>query len=96
MNRPLDVGGFRLFQSSYRLGQGHEPDLTVLSVSRDPGVPIVYVSFGLIVLGIAWYVRGQGRRSKLRAGASRPSPRRSGAGDPGGHLRAGAEGSALG
>jgi cytochrome c biogenesis protein ResB len=64
MNRPLDEAGFRLFQSSYRLGQGRGPDMTVLTVSRDPGVPIVYASFGLIVLGIAWYVSGPGRRRK--------------------------------
>ena len=64
MNRPLDVAGFRLFQSSYRLGQGGGPDLTVLTVSRDPGVPTVYFSFTLIVLGIAWYVRGPGQKRK--------------------------------
>jgi hypothetical protein len=67
MNRPLDEAGFRLFQSSYRLGQGRGPDMTVLSVSRDPGVPIVYSSFGLIVLGIAWYVSRQGRKRKPSA-----------------------------
>jgi hypothetical protein len=72
MNRPLDVAGFRLFQSSYQLGQGRGPDLTVLSVSRDPGVPIVYSSFALIVLGIAWYVRGPGRKHKPAEPAADP------------------------
>jgi hypothetical protein len=95
MNRPLDVAGFRLFQSSYQLGQGHEPDLTVLSVSKDPGVPIVYVSFGLIVLGIAWYVRSQGRRSKRSAGASGRSASRVGAGNPARHSRPNVEDPAL-
>jgi hypothetical protein len=78
MNRPLDVAGFRLFQSSYRLGQGGGPDLTVLTVSRDPGVPIVYFSFVLIVLGIAWYVRGPGRKRKPYGHASSRSASRSG------------------
>jgi hypothetical protein len=81
MNRPLDVAGFRLFQSSYQLGQGRGPDLTVLSVSYDPGVPIVYLSFGLIVLGIAWYVRGHGRRPKPSARASSRSTGHSVTGD---------------
>jgi cytochrome c-type biogenesis protein CcsB len=58
MNRPLDVAGFRLFQSSYQLGRRGEPDTTILTVSYDPGVPIVYVSFVLIILGIAWGLRG--------------------------------------
>jgi hypothetical protein len=82
MNRPLDVAGFRLFQSSYRLGQGGGPDLTVLTVSRDPGVPIVYFSFTLIVLGIAWYVRGPGRRRKPTSDASGRSAGRSGSDEP--------------
>jgi len=81
MNRPLDVAGFRLFQSSYRLGQGGGPDMTVLSVSYDPGVPIVYLSFGLIVVGIAWYVRGPGRKPKASARASIRSTGRFGRGD---------------
>jgi hypothetical protein len=82
MNRPLDVAGFRLFQSSYRLGQGGGPDLTVLTVSRDPGVPIVYFSFTLIVLGIAWYVRGPGQRRKPSSDASSRSASRSGSDEP--------------
>jgi cytochrome c-type biogenesis protein CcsB len=58
MNRPLDVAGFRLFQSSYQLGRGGVPDATILTVAYDPGVTLVYVSFALIILGIAWGLRG--------------------------------------
>ena len=71
MNRPLDEAGFRLFQSSYRLGRGDRPDATILSVSYDPGVPVVYTSFALIVIGIAWYVQGQRRRLKFSSRATR-------------------------
>jgi len=76
MNRPLDVAGFRLFQSSYRLAEAGRPNATVLSVSYDPGVPIVYASFGLLILGIAWGLRVP--RPKV-AHASQPKPAR----DPG-------------
>jgi cytochrome c-type biogenesis protein CcsB len=58
MNRPLDVAGFRLFQSSYRPGEAGKPDATILTVAYDPGVPIVYFSFLLLILGIAWGLRG--------------------------------------
>jgi hypothetical protein len=70
INRPLDVAGFRLFQSSYRLGRDGGPDTTVLSVSYDPGVPVVYVSFVLIILGIAWGLRGVRRKAEQRARAT--------------------------
>jgi cytochrome c-type biogenesis protein CcsB len=75
MNRPLDVAGFRLFQTSYRLGEAGKPDMTVLSVSYDPGVPIVYFSFLLLILGIAWGLRGVRPRLDHPAGA--PKRRRS-------------------
>jgi len=58
MNRPLDIGGFRLFQSSYQLGASGRPDTTILSVAYDPGVSIVYGSFVLLIVGIAWGLRG--------------------------------------
>jgi cytochrome c-type biogenesis protein CcsB len=62
MNKPLDQQGFRLFQSSYRLGTDDRPDATILSVSYDPGVAVVYPSFVLLIIGIAWYVqRNSGR-----------------------------------
>jgi hypothetical protein len=70
MNRPLDEQGFRLFQSSYKLGTGNEPDATILSISHDPGVPIVYISFGMLVLGIAWYLRNQSRQAMLLSRAA--------------------------
>ncbi len=70
MNRPLDEQGFRLFQSSYKLGKGNEPDATILSISHDPGVPIVYISFGMLVLGITWYLRNQSRQAMLLSRAA--------------------------
>lgn len=63
MNRPFDTGDFRLFQSSYQLGRDGAADATVLSVSYDPGVPIVYTAFVLLVLGIAWGLRTPGHRA---------------------------------
>ena len=62
MNRPLDYMGYRIFQSSYVSGQGGQPDTTVFSVAYDPGVPVVYASFVFLILGVAWYVMGDGRR----------------------------------
>ena len=50
MNKPLDYGGFSFFQSSYQIDQGRR--LTILSVSRDPGQPIVFTGYVLLVLGM--------------------------------------------
>ena len=62
MNRPLDYMGFRLFQSSYALGSGGRPDMTILSVSYDPGVPVVYAAFAFLIFGVGWYTLGDGRK----------------------------------
>jgi ResB-like family len=64
MNRPLDYMGYRLFQSSYVLGQGGGPDTTVLTVSYDPGVTVVYLAFVLLIFGVAWFSLGDGRKKK--------------------------------
>jgi cytochrome c-type biogenesis protein CcsB len=50
MNHPLEHGGWRLFQSSYRLERGRSA--TVLSASRDPGQPIVFFGYGMLVAGM--------------------------------------------
>ena len=50
MNRELSYAGYRLFQSSYRQEAGRE--MTVLAVARDPGQPIVFWGYGLLVAGM--------------------------------------------
>lgn len=58
MNRPLDHHGYRLFQSSFVPAGPDGLATTVLTVSSDPGASIVYAAMVLLVLGVAWYVRG--------------------------------------
>lgn len=50
MNKPLSFGGFSFFQSSYQIEQGRR--MSILSVSRDPGQPIVFTGYTLLVLGM--------------------------------------------
>jgi len=50
MNRPLSHGGFSFFQSSYQIREGRE--MTILSVARDPGEPVVFVGYVLLVVGM--------------------------------------------
>jgi len=50
MNHPLSHGGYRFFQSSYQIQGGRE--MSILSVSKDPGQPIVFWGYGLLVLGM--------------------------------------------
>ena len=75
MNHELSHAGWRLFQSSYR--QAAERDQTILAVSRDPGEPIVFLGYGLLVGGMITVLAtriGQRRaatRAAARAGAGR-------------------------
>ena len=50
MNREMAYGGYRFFQSSYRETPGR--DQTVLSVSRDPGEPVVFAGYYGLVIGM--------------------------------------------
>jgi len=49
MNHPLKYRGFSLFQSSYIPGP---VETTILSVRNDPGTPLVYAGFIIVVLGV--------------------------------------------
>lgn len=51
MNEPLTYRGWRLFQSSYQQQGGRE--MSVLTVSRDPGKLIVYIGYFLLMGGMA-------------------------------------------
>ena len=50
MNHELAYGGWRFFQSSYRQAPGR--NLTVLSVSKDPGESIVFFGYFMLVGGM--------------------------------------------
>jgi hypothetical protein len=50
MNRPLKVGDYELYQSSYR--EGPQRTASFLSVSRDPGRPIVFAGYIVVLLGM--------------------------------------------
>lgn len=52
MNDPLKYRGYTFYQSSYDVQAGDTSRYTVLSASRDPGVGLVYVGFGMLTLGL--------------------------------------------
>ena len=49
VNSPLSYGGYTFYQSGYN---PKDPDWTSLQVVRDPGVPLVYAGFALMILGL--------------------------------------------
>ena len=50
MNNPLRYRGFSFFQSSYL--EGSTVETTVLSARSDPGTPLVYAGFLIIIAGV--------------------------------------------
>ncbi|MEK7798366.1 MAG: cytochrome c biogenesis protein ResB, partial [Acidobacteriota bacterium] len=50
MNRELSYGSYRFFQSSYQVTDRGEQ--SILQVSRDPGQPIVFAGYVLLVAGM--------------------------------------------
>src|SRR5512139_3446517 len=51
MNHPLHHRGYIFFQSSFVEGR---PMMSILSVARAPGLPLVYLGTTLIGIGIVW------------------------------------------
>ena len=52
MNNPTTFGGYTLYQSSYRQDRGKSASF--LSVSRDPGQPIVFAGYIAMMIGMVW------------------------------------------
>ena len=50
MNHPTKHGGYALFQSRYDLAGGRRS--SILSVSRDPGLPIAYTGYVAMMVGM--------------------------------------------
>ena len=77
MNQPVSIGGFSLFQSSYRQGEGKAT--SVLSVANDPGQPIVFFGYitmlaGMIVVLIT-RMKDRRRAAAARAAAAQRTER---------------------
>jgi hypothetical protein len=67
MNRPASHKGYTLYQSSYQRN-GHQTTST-LSVSRDPGRPVVFAGYAATMLGMALLLV---RRLRSPGGAAGP------------------------
>jgi hypothetical protein len=52
MNNPTSYGGFTFYQSSYQMSG--ERAMSVLSVSRDPGTPVVFTGYIGLLVGMLW------------------------------------------
>jgi len=68
MNHPLEYGGYRFYQSSYR--QDGQQWISFLSVSRDPGQPIVFAGYFGVMAGMVLILitRAFQRRGRTLAG----------------------------
>ena len=74
MNHPLHHRGYIFFQSSFVEGR---PMMSIFSVARAPGLPLVYLGTSLIGVGIVWmfYVKPWlARRQAAAALAARRAP----------------------
>jgi cytochrome c biogenesis protein ResB len=70
MNHPLHHRGYVFFQASFVEGQ---PMMSILSVSRSPGLPLVYAGTALLTVGVAWmfYVKPWLARRQARRAIAR-------------------------
>jgi len=52
MNNPLYYNNFVVYQSSYIEGKNGSSDISIFSVARAPGTPIIYFGSIVMVLGM--------------------------------------------
>jgi len=68
MNEPLAYRGYKVFQSAYHEQPG-QPDVSIFSVGRDPGIPLNYVGAATLVSGIIVMILMQAVRRKKKGKA---------------------------
>lgn len=51
MNEPLEHRGYKIYQSAYKIVEG-QPEISVFSVARDPGIPLKYGGSLVMIAGI--------------------------------------------
>ncbi len=66
VNHPLTHGGFSLYQSEY---DPDDPTFSGFEVVSDPGLPLVYAGFVIMILAVAWVIIGVPIARRLRPAA---------------------------
>lgn len=66
VNKPLTVGGWKIYQYSYDEERGRWSEVSVLELVTDPWQPFVYAGIGLLALGaiLLFLTAGRGRVAK--------------------------------
>lgn len=71
MNNPLDYKGFRVFQSSFAQSEQYG-EASIFTVSKNPGIPFIYISSFSMCFGAMWQFYGrQNRRRKNKEASKR-------------------------
>jgi hypothetical protein len=74
MNSPGKAHGFLLYQSSYGMDEESGAPYTLLSLSRDPGTPVLYTGFAMLIVGLmlSFYLKPYLRRRRRSTGEAAP------------------------
>lgn len=54
VNKPLTVGGWKIYQYSYDEAKGGMSDISILELVRDPWLPYVYLGIFMMLAGAVW------------------------------------------
>ena len=67
VNKPLTVGGWKLYQSSYDIASGKASRMSVIDAIRDPWLPVAFTGMGMMLLGVfSLFIKGIKSRAGLR------------------------------
>ncbi|MBO4549610.1 MAG: cytochrome c biogenesis protein ResB [Bacteroidaceae bacterium] len=54
VNKPLSIGGWKIYQYSYDEAKGSMSDISVFELVRDPWLPYVYLGIFMMLAGAVW------------------------------------------
>lgn len=71
MNEPLEHQGFKIYQAAYSLEPG-QPEISIFSVGRDPGVPVKYAGAIILITGTVIIFSQRKFKKRKQGGESLP------------------------
>lgn len=66
VNHPLEIEGWKIYQTSYDESKGKWSDISIFELVRDPWLPVVYTGIFMLIAGALWIFITASQRKEVK------------------------------
>lgn len=67
VNHPLEIEGWKIYQTSYDESKGKWSDVSIFELVRDPWLPVVYTGIFMLIAGALWMFITASQRKEVKS-----------------------------